>query len=414
MRSDTKRLARNTILLYILVFSSQILNVITIPYQTRVLGPSVYGIVGFIVGLMGLVTIILDFGFLLSATKEVSENRDDVRILNKVLTSVSCVKLILLITVFFAIIPVGCLTEDSRRHMGLLLLYCSAYAVNAFLPDYVYRGLEDMKIVTLRTVGVRVFFTVLVFVFLKGPETVFVLPLLLLIGNMVAVAFSYLDLWRRYGVRFVRVGFVDIRDAMKDSAPFFFSRSAASAYQTLNVVILGAVLPGQVSVGFYSAAEKFLGLTRSASSPIADSLYPYMVRNKDYRLCVRILLASAPVLLILGIVLFLFADPICAFAFGEEYRGAGVLLRCLLPAILVIFPTYIVCFPILVPMGLSQQANRSSVLGAIIQLALLAALFASDAFSAVSLCIAASISEVAVFAYRLGTMLKHRERMKRL
>lgn len=412
MRSDTKRLARNTVLLYVLVFSSQILNVVTIPYQTRVLGPSVYGLVGFIVGVMGVVTIILDFGFLLSATKEVSENRDDTCLLNKVLTSVSCAKLILSAVVFLAIVPLGCLTEDSRNHMGLLLLYCLAYIANAFLPDYVYRGLEDMKIVTLRTVGVRVFFTVLVFVFLKGPETVFVLPLLLLIGNIVAVAFSYLDLWRRYRVRFVRVGFVDIRDAMKDSAPFFFSRSAASAYQALNVVILGAVFPGQISVGFYSAAEKFLGLARSASSPIADSLYPYMVRNKDYPLCVRILLVSVPALLICGIALFLFADPICAFAFGEEYRGAGVLLRCLLPAILVIFPTYIVCFPILVPMGLSQQANRSSVLGAIVQIALLAVLFASGAFSAVSLCIAASISEVVVFVYRLATMLKHRERMR--
>ena len=176
----------------------------------------------------------------------------------------------------------------------------------------------------------------------------------------------------------------------------------------MNAVILGFVYPGQAVVGHYGASEKFLSLTKTASSPVADSIYPYMVRTKNYRLCIKILGISTPVILLAAIVASSFAEPLCLFVFGEGYEGAAVLLRCLMPAIVVIFPTYILCFPMLVPMGLSSLANRSNVIGAVVQVSLVALLFATGMFSAPALCLSASISEVSVFLYRLWAVVSHR------
>ena len=78
---------------------------------------------------------------------------------------------------------------------------------------------------------------------------------------------------------------------------------------------------------------------------------------------------------------------------------------------MVIFPTYILCFPMLVPMGLAHYANRSNVIGAIVQIALLIFLYVSNSFSVQALCVAASTSEVTVFAYRLWAVWSHKERM---
>ena len=82
-----------------------------------------------------------------------------------------------------------------------------------------------------------------------------------------------------------------------------------------------------------------------------------------------------------------------------------------MPAIVVIFPTYVLCFPMLVPMGLSSYANRSNVIGAIVQVVLVGGLFATGAFGAATLCIAASISEVSVFLYRFWAVWSHRKLM---
>jgi len=46
------RLLNNTVFLYIMAFSTQLLNLVTIPYLTRVLGPMVYGKIGLAVGYM--------------------------------------------------------------------------------------------------------------------------------------------------------------------------------------------------------------------------------------------------------------------------------------------------------------------------------------------------------------------------
>ena len=85
-----------------------------------------------------------------------------------------------------------------------------------------------------------------------------------------------------------------------------------------------------------------------------------------------------------------------------------MLLRCLMPAITVIFPTYVLCFPMLVPMGLSSLANRSNVIGAVVQVVLVVVLVVTGTFSAPTLCLAASVSEVSVFLFRLWAVISNR------
>ena len=359
---------------------------------------------------MGFVVIVLDFGFLLSATKSVSEKRDDPAGLSELLTAVTFGKAVIASALLVLTLIACYMIPALGEHWELTAFYFIAYAAGSFLPDYMYRGLEDMKAITVRTVSVRVFCVGLTFAFLHGPEDVLVLPFLLFIGNAVAVWYSFFDLSRRCGIRLSTIGFQASRSAMKASFPFFASRFASTAYQSLNAVLLGTVFPGSPVVGFYTSADKFLSLAKTASSPIADSLFPYMTRNKNFALCKKLLLGLIPLLAIFGCLVFTFSSDLCSFVFGREYYEAGELLRCLLPAMLVIPPTYIICFPMLVPMGLSRYANLSTFVGAFIQLAAIVLLFVAGAFTAKNLCLAASLSEVSVFVYRVVVMLKFWDR----
>ena len=80
LSTTNKRLLSNTGFLYLMTISVQILNLLTIPYLTRVLGPAVYGRIGLAQGYMSYVQIILDFGFILSATQMISEHSNDKKV----------------------------------------------------------------------------------------------------------------------------------------------------------------------------------------------------------------------------------------------------------------------------------------------------------------------------------------------
>ncbi len=409
---ETKRLAKNTGFLYLLSFSSQLVNLALIPYETRVLGSEAYGVITLAVAMSSIMTILLDFGFILSATEKVVGLAGDGHALSRLVGNVALAKTFLAFVVGVGVVGLLLFVAPFADYRALFSLYYLAYVTNAFLPDFLYRGLEDMKAITIRSVLVKVSFSLPIFVFLKGPSDLWVVPAFLFAGNASAVLFSYVDVARRYGVRPVVPSPKNAALLLKGSFAFFVSRFASTFYQSMNSVILGLMYPGQAVVGQYGASEKFLSYAKVVSSPVADSLYPYMVRTKHYSLCLLVLKVSVPVIIVVAVLAGMFAEPLCAFAFGTGYDESAVLLRCLLPAIMVIFPTYVLCFPMLVPMGLSRYANRSNVVGATVQVLLLCALLAVSELDARTLCVAVSVSEVSVFLYRLWAVWAHRDRLQ--
>ncbi len=409
--SKKKTLAKNTFFLYAMSLSSQVISLFTVPYQTRILSPELYGTVGFAVSLMLMASLVLNFGFLYSATQRVAENTDDLDYVSKIYTSVFIIKVCLGAIVLVVVLGICSISEAARSNPILFLLYYFAYFLAALLPDFLYRGFERMKVVTIRTVSIRLFAAVSIFVFLKSEQDVLVIPGALLIGNAVALLVCLLTDKRSFGVSFCRVRSSFVWRVFADSIPFFASRAASTVYQSANAVILGLFYPGQAVVGWFNAADKGLSAVKMASSPIADSIYPYMVKNKDFALAKKVLLASVPIIVLACVIAFMFADQLCGIVFGEGYEQAGDVLRCLIPAMAVIFPTYIVCFPIMVPMGLAKQANMSTVFGMCLQLALLAALVVSGTLNVYSLCICASVSEVSVFLFRITNVIVHRDRI---
>ena len=83
-------LVKNTAMLYILQFSTYFLGLMVTPYETRVLGDEIFGYLGASTAIMVYFQLIIDFGFLLSATEEVSRCRTDQNALCRIFTSVTC------------------------------------------------------------------------------------------------------------------------------------------------------------------------------------------------------------------------------------------------------------------------------------------------------------------------------------
>lgn len=410
MNNAKRRLAKNTLFLYALTFSSQLIGLVTIPYQTRVLSLEMYGVVSVAVSVMTLVSLVLDFGILLSATPKVAQHADDTEYLSQLYSNIFAVKICGMVLCGL-ILGIICTSMDYYRDYVVLYgLYYAAYCFAALLPDYLYRGLEQMRVITVRTVAIRCLSAIGTFAFLHSDSDVLVLPGFLLLGNVIAFVLCLRYDARHFGMVLKKPSHCRMKEIVCEALPFFFSRISSTAYSTANPIVLNAFFSGLPVVSFYSASEKFLSVTKSIVSPVADSLYPYMVKNKDFALVKKLLVISTPIIVLIAVIVFVFADDLCCFAFGEDYAAAGNVVRCLLPAIIVIVPSYVICFPVLVPMGLSNYANASNVVGLCVQALTLGVLAMLSRVSVYSICLATSLSEWTVFLFRLMTVLRYKKR----
>jgi len=304
------------------------------------------------------------------------------------------------------------LTPSLRTDFAFYITYLFAYIVNAYFPDFYYRGIEQMKIITYRTLAIKMVFTALVFITVKSEADLLMIPISTLIGNIVALIAIYIDIIKVHHIRFVRPSLQELQVIVKDTIPFFVSRIASTVYQALNTIILGFVYGTSAIVGYYTSADKIVSVSKTCSSPIADSLYPYMLRKKNYSLIKKLMLLVMPLICLAGVILFIFAEDACVLLFGQEYAPAGNILRCLIPIMVVILPTYILCFPVMVPLGLSNYANMSNVVGMVLQIIGLIILTLTGHLDVYSLCVLTSISEVSVFVFRLSVVILHCKRSK--
>lgn len=397
-------------MLYILTFSNYIFSFMTVPYQTRVLGPEIYGVLGFAFSTMVYFQLFIDFGFVLSGTAEIAKFRDDKEKISVICESIIISKIILFCLCILVMLTLCLLFPqfgDNKEIFWICLLYTF---MNSMIPDFLYRGMEDMKPITYRTILVKLIFTIGVFAFVKKPEDYTLIPSLYLLGSFIAVIVAYADVRKRFSLSFVKVSCHDIVQSIKTSFPFFVSRIASTVYGATNTVLLGLKYSGQDILGYYNSADKIVTLARTGASPIADSLYPYMIAHKDFRLVRKILSILMPVIILGGGILFVFAPQICAFLFGEGYEAAAEPLRGLLPVILLVLPSYIMGFPMMTPLGIAKYANLSVEIGAVVQVVLLGALWLCNAFSILYICIATSITETVVFLIRFFIVRYHLKR----
>ncbi len=411
LSSKNGKFASNTVFLFLLTFSNYLFNFITFPYQTRILGPEIFGNIGFATSVMTYVQLVLEFGFLLSATEDIAKNRDDKKIVSKIFSSVMWCKVIL-VAICAVVLVVLCTFVDRFQEDPLLFyLYIIAYAIFAFIPDYLYRGIENMKVITVRSVFIKMFSTVMIFIFLKEASQYYLVPIFTGIGNLGAVVFVLLHV-KKMGYELIKVKAEDVFNALKRSAYYFVSRVASAVYTATNTMILGfAFGSSSAIVGYYSTAEKGISVAKQAITPVTDSLYPHMVKHRNFNLVKKLLILGMPVLLVGCSVVMIIANPLCAFVFGEEYYQAGDYLRLLAPVVFFAYPGMMFGFPMLTPMGLAKHANRSVICGAILQLSMIALIHFIWGISPEKICIATCITEIFTCVYRVIVVVKNRHLM---
>ena len=363
-----KSLKKNIIYSSILTAANYIFPLITYPYVSRVLGVDNIGACNFVDSVINYFILFSMLGISTVGIREISQARSDRDKLNQTFSrlftintvSTTVVLLVLLVSMF----TVPQLRENSHlMWIGVLKLIS-----NYLLIEWLYKGLEEFKYITSRTVLVKCLYVVAVFLFIKSPAdtTIYYMLLTLMItGNaLINIVHS-----RKY---------VSYSLSLQKSSPLFKAivilgiyAFLTSMYTTFNVVYLGFEC-GDTEVGYYATSTKIYRMILSVFTAVTGVMMPRLaslLSERKFETFRSLLKKSFRILFVIfiptSLAIGIFAPQIIHLIAGAGYEGAIMPLRIISPLLLIIGLEQIIIIQGLMPMKKDKEVLINSAAGAL-------------------------------------------------
>ena len=318
------------------------LPIVILPYLFRVLGPEKFGLIAFAQAFVQYFMILTDYGFNISATKEISLHRGEHEKVCRVFSSVITVKLALAVISLAVLGFAVYFVPKFRADWMVYVLSFGAVVGNTLFPVWFFQGTEKMKhIADLNIIGGLVL-TVLIFVFVRSPRDYLLVPLINSTVYLITGLLGQYIVFARFGISFTFPGYKTMRQHLKAGWDIFISNVAINAYTTTRVFTVG-LLTNNTLTGFYSIAEKIASLFQTFPlTAFSQALFPRLSkifnrnRSKAFRLMQKIQQITMIISLLCLPVIFAFAHLIVRLVCGGDYQQTVLSLRILLVSVLFI------------------------------------------------------------------------------
>lgn len=376
----------------------------TLPYLTRVLSVDCFAVVSYVKAVMQYMQIFVDFGFMLSGTKDIVLVRDDKErlaietgeiLFARILVSIFALVVLLIMN---ECIP---LLEDNKL---FTLLSFFVVFMSLFFMDYLFRGLEIMEFITIRFVVMKAIATGLTFFMVKSDADILWVPILDILGSLVGI----LLVWKQIFKLGIKVKISNIRRILfkiKESAIYFASEVSTTAFGALNTLVIGIWLP-EMQVAYWSVCQQLIGGVQSLCTPITNGVYPQMVKSKNINIINKIVKLLVPVLLIGCLFTYFVADYVVTIVAGVKYLPAGELLRYLIPVMFLGFFSMLYGWPVLGAIGKQREVTITTVSAAMFQSIGLFFLFLFNSFTLFNIALLRCVTEGVLFVLRYSYFKK--------
>ena len=331
---EYKTILENMASLTGLQFASYILPLITLPYLTWILGPERFGLTQYAISLITYFQFFTDYGFNLSATRQLAIVKDDEEKVSSIFNSVMTIKVLLcLVSLFVLMVIVTFIPKFSQDYIVYILTFGMVIGYMMF-PTWLFQGLEYMKYTSILNIIGKVVFTVLIFVFIHHSSDYILVPIINSLGQILVGILGLYVALTRFKIKLRIPSRSDIVYQLKDGWHVFVSTIAINMYTTTNTFLLG-LLTNNTLVGYYSIAEKIILAVNGLLNPISQALYPFISRsvNNDKKTSITFIRKITKIMAVLGLVmsvgLFVFAKPIILILFGEAYTRSVLVLQVL-------------------------------------------------------------------------------------
>jgi len=249
----------------------------------------------------------------------------------------------------------------------------------------------------------KILYVLLVYIFVQNSNDGWLVLICWSSANIVATSISYIML-KKEGFE---IKVPDIRSVFRElaqSSGFFWSRIAVVFYTSLGSVLVGTISLSQAAM--YTSAEQIYKAGQAVTQPITQALYPYMAKEKDWKLFYGIL-TKALIILVIGVgIVYIGRNYLVQTAFGDGFEDAVPILSIFLMINIINFLGVNFGYPAFAAMSRTDIANNSVILGCVYFITHISVVYNLEKLSGINVAYAVLATEILVMAVRVTYFLK--------
>lgn len=272
---ENGRLVSNFFSLVFLQGANYILPLLTLPFLVQVLGAEKFGMIAFAQAIVGYFIVLTDYGFNLSATKEISIHKDDHQKVSQTFCTILFIKIVFMFIGFLIFyLIVEAIEQDSSNK----IVYFFSYGVvlgQVLFPAWFFQGVEKMKYITFINILSKVIFTVLIFAFVHNQQDYVRVPAITSLGYIVGGVFSLVICFRSFNIKLAIPSIQNIKQELNNGFSIFLTSVSSNIISSSGVLVLGLYHSKEI-VGYFSAIEKLSKVFVSVFNPITQAIFPHV------------------------------------------------------------------------------------------------------------------------------------------
>ena len=319
-----------------------LLPLLVIPYLLYTLGVELFGLLAMATAFISYFMILSDYGFNITATREVSIYRDNPEKLNEIFSAVMMIKIVLMFVGFSILLMALWLFDSLGEYAMIYLLTFGMVLGEVLFPIWFFQGIEKMGYIAILNIVSKLFFLVAILLFVNLKEDVYLVPLFNSLGFIVVGLISLGYIYKRFNIRFVWQPYKVLKQYLIMGWHIFLSKLAVTLYSSSNIFVLG-LFTNHLLVGYYAIAYKVVSALVSLGDIINQVVFPYLSKkwneNQElyYSLFFKILKGILFSMFILAVILFFGAESIVMLLSGEDITVTIELLQ-IMSLFLIIAP----------------------------------------------------------------------------
>ncbi|MFM0414721.1 flippase [Paraburkholderia aromaticivorans] len=362
--------------LSVLQVANMVLPLATLPYLFHVLGPDHFGAYVFAQAMVTYLVLLADYGFNWSATGEIARVQKDRNAVSRIFWKTQVAKT-LVACVGLALLVLGVLLVPKVNELrGIMFATFPLVIGTVLFPQWLFQGLERMSFVTVSTLSARLLVIPATYLLVHSPEDTWRAALIASMSTVVAGLISLALIARMRLISFWLPGVSDVIGAFRDGWHVFMATAAISLYTTTNSVLLG-FLAGNVTLGYFGAADKIRNVAQSLIAPLSNTLYPRVNAlfaediAKAYALVRKALYAMSIIMFAVSVMLWVLAPWIVRIGMGPQYAPVVDVLRWMAFVPWMVALNNVLGLQMMLPLGMKKKFSEILLGSGVFNVALL-------------------------------------------
>lgn len=344
---------------------------ITAPFLARVIGKESIGVFSFTYTIAYNFSLFAKLGLVNYGSREIARSRDDREKMINIFSQIFSLQIITSVVVTVVYYCFVIFFEHDYKTIFLINgLYVLSIAIDI---DWLFYGLENFRLVSIRNAVVKIVTVILILVFVKKENGLMTYVIIMIASDLL----RFVSIWIGYSknTKFIRQPIKAVFSHFKPMFILFIPVIATSVYRSMDKIMLGA-LSDMGQTGLYDYSERIVYMLLGFVTSLEIVMMPRIsnmlqkgdkeeaLKNIHVSMTFVCFLTAAMAFGISGVT-----ERFIPLFYGEEFSGCVEFLPPLAMTLMLIGWANVIRTQYIMPHGKDHIYVISTILGAIVNLA---------------------------------------------